>query len=300
MPVETLLHLGGVATRRQLVDATSRPRFEAALGAGEIIRIGRGRYALPSVDEARAAAHRISGVLCLTSAALDHGWAVKLPPDLPQVCLPRGRKPPADAATVQLHWLRLGPDDVRDGVTTRSRTLADCLRMLPLDEALAIADSALRTDFPRAQLLALARDARGPDSARMRLVAQRATPQAANPFESVTRAICDSVAGLRVKPQVTLHRVDPEVVGGTFLGRPDLVDEHLRIVIEADSFEWHGDRAALRDDARRYDSFVVDGWLVLRFAWEDVMFDADWVRSILIAAVEERTNQLCPACRRAS
>jgi very-short-patch-repair endonuclease len=55
--------------------------------------------------------------------------------------------------------------------------------------------------------------------------------------------------------------------------RPDLVDEDLRLVLEADSFEWHGDRVALRDDARRYDLMVVNGWRVLRFAWEDVMFD---------------------------
>ena len=65
------------------------------------------------------------------------------------------------------------------------------------------------------------------------------------------------------------------VGGGTFLGRPDLVDEHLRIVVEADSFEWHGERAALRADARRYNAFVVNGWLVLRFCWEDVMFHPD-------------------------
>ncbi len=56
-----------------------------------------------------------------------------------------------------------------------------------------------------------------------------------------------------------------------FLGRPDLVDERLGIILEADSFAWHGSRAALRRDAKRYDEFVVRGWLVLRFAWEDVM-----------------------------
>ena len=77
--------------------------------------------------------------------------------------------------------------------------------------------------------------------------------------------------------------------------RPDLVDEDLRLVLEADSFEWHGDRVALRDDARRYDLMVVNGWRVLRFAWEDVMFDQAWVREVLTAAVAERT-QRCSSC----
>jgi Protein of unknown function (DUF559) len=56
-----------------------------------------------------------------------------------------------------------------------------------------------------------------------------------------------------------------------------------RIVLEADSFAWHGDRSALRWDARRYDNLVVRGWLVLRFAWEDVMHDQDYVRHTLQA-----------------
>ena len=60
-------------------------------------------------------------------------------------------------------------------------------------------------------------------------------------------------------------------------------------ILEADSFEWHGDRRALRRDARRYNLLVVDGWIVLRFAWEDVMFDPDYVRDVLVAVVELRT-----------
>jgi hypothetical protein len=101
---------------------------------------------------------------------------------------------------------------------------------------------------------------------------------------------------LQVSPQVSLRR--PLGNGRTaFLGRPDLVDDHLRIVIEADSFEWHGSRPALARDARRYNWFETDGWLVLRFAWEQVMFDEGYVREVLTAAVAERTQMLCPSCR---
>ncbi len=299
---EELRRLGGVATRQQLLRVCTKHALTNAVRAGEIIRPARGRYALRDVDAARAAAHAVTGVLCLTSAALHHGWAVKAPPELPQVALPRSRKvDPGLTAKIEVKRMRFGADDVADGVTTPDRTLVDCLRMLPFDEALAVADSALRSGFRKERLLALVRDARGPGAARMRTIAALATPEAANPFESVLRAIALAVPRLTVRPQVSLHRADPGVIGGgQFLGRPDLVDEQLRIVLEADSFEWHGDRAALRSDARRYNAFVVNGWLVLRFSWEDVMFRPDEVRAVLIAAVEERTNQLCPVCRMAS
>ena len=62
-------------------------------------------------------------------------------------------------------------------------------------------------------------------------------------------------------------------------------------MLEADSFAWHGDRASLRWDTQRYNNLVVRGWLVLRFAWEDVMHDPAYVRRTLTAAlVGRRTN----------
>ena len=154
-----------------------------------------------------------------------------------------------------------------------------CGRRLPFDEALAVADSALRDGFPVARLHALAAAARGPGSARLRRVAAHADGRSDNPFESVLRAIAIDVPGLEVEPQV-------RIAGELGLSvRADLVDRRLRIVIEADSFEWHGDRTALRRDARRYDLLVANGWTVLRFSWEDVMHDPDFVRAVLQATV---------------
>jgi hypothetical protein len=300
--VELLTRRGGVATRAELIRATSRREVDAALAGGIVVALARGRYALPHADDAVAAAHALSGVVCLLSAALAHGWAVKLPPELPQVSLPPNRKvDPRRVGKVDVHRFRLGADDVADAVTSQDRTLLDCLRLLPFDEALAVVDSALRDGYSVPRLRALVRDARGQNAVRMRQIVEVASAEAANPFESVLRAIGLGVAGLDLKPQVTLHRQDGTIIGGgTFLGRPDLVDEQLRIVVEADSFEWHGERAALRADARRYNAFVVNGWLVLRFCWEDVMFYPSSVADVLMAAVAERTALLCPGCRRAS
>lgn len=291
--VEALTTLGGVATRAALVAASSRAEVDAALAVGEIVALARGRYALPHVDGAMRAAHRLTGVVSHLSAATHWGWEVKLPPEGPEITLPRNRKLNEDQAVgLVVHRADLHQDDVVGLVTSRARTLLDCLRSLDEDGGLAVADSALRHDFPASRLAAIARDARGPGSRQVKRVASWASPEAANPFESALRGIAKRVRGLSVRPQVSI-RV-PE-----FLGRPDLVDERLGIILEADSFEWHGDRAALRKDTKRYNRFVVHGWLVLRFAWEDVMFDPTWVAVILRAAVAERTQQLCPGCRAA-
>ena len=104
-----------------------------------------GRYATHGADAARVAAHRLAGTVCLLSAAQLHGWAVKSLPGRPQGAVLRKRKMvTAHAAGVEVRRLDLDTDDVRDAVTTRERTLLDCGRLLPFDEALAVFDSALR------------------------------------------------------------------------------------------------------------------------------------------------------------
>ena len=112
----------------------------------------------------------------------------------------------------------------------------------------------------------------------MRLVAQRADGRAANPFESTLRGISQGVPGLQFEPQ-------RRIIDGAWPVRPDLVDERLRLVAEADSFEFHGKRSALAADARRYNMLVVAGWIVLRFCYEDVMFHPDVVLQTLVDAV---------------
>ena len=66
-----------------------------------------------------------------------------------------------------------------------------------------------------------------------------------------------------------------------FSVRPDLVDESLRIVLEADSFTWHGNRQALRWDARRYNNLVAPRLAGAPLRLEDVVRDSDYVRRIL-------------------
>ena len=109
-------------------------------------------------------------------------------------------------------------------------------------------------------------------------MAQVANGATDNPFESVLRAISLDVRGLALQPQV-LIRTERS------WARPDLVDEARRLVVEADSFAWHGGRKDLMRDCRRYNDLVLDGWRVLRFTWEDVMLHPLHVTDCLRAAV---------------
>lgn len=283
-PAAHLLRWGGLATRQQLVDAVGRRSLEKAIRVGSVVQLSPGRYSLPSTDQARRIAHAARGVLCLTSAAIEHGWEVKEVPVRPHVALARGRGLSSSlGATLIAHRFTLGPDDVSGLATSREATLRHCFRCLPEDEALAIGDSAARAGEQETLRRVLA-TAAGPGAPRIRDRARRATPLAANPFESVLRCLCERVPGLSVTPQVLIDSVAPEAT-------PDLVDRDLRIVIEADSFEWHGGRAALRRDARRYNALVADGWLVLRFCWEDVMHEQPSVTATVSRVVALRSSE---------
>ena len=98
MDVSDLLRdLGGVARRSTLLRVVERAELEGAVASGLVVRDARGLYALPGADEARRIAARLGGALCLTSAALEHGWAVTTVPAKRHVLVSRGRKLPSHA-----------------------------------------------------------------------------------------------------------------------------------------------------------------------------------------------------------
>ena len=286
--VEALERLGGAGTRAEVIAASDRRSFERAVRAGLVERVARGRYALPTASTARRSAVQLSGTAVLLSAAAHWGWTTKWQPRQPQVAVGRGRRlTPEQRASAQVSWVTLPPTDVDGRVTTPLRTVVDCAARLPFDEALAVADSALRDRRVTRADLARAVDAmpaRGPRR-RVARVLEHADGRAANPFESVLRAIALEVPGLDVVPQVRIDR------NGRWVGRVDLADLDLKIVLEADSFEFHGEGELFEKDCVRYDELVADGWLVLRFPWKRVMTKPGWVAEMIGAAVAIRAAE---------
>jgi len=129
----------------------------------------------------------------------------------------------------------------------------DCARKLPFDEALCVADSALRDGAVTAsELREEAARLRGRGAKQARRVAAYADGRVANPFESVLRAIA----------------------------------------IEADSWTWHRDQQTHGRDCGRHTAPAVAGWIVLRFTWEQVMHSPAYVAAVLADVVDTRTAQL--------
>lgn len=169
------------------------------------------------------------------------------------------------------------------GVTSPMRTLIDCVRTLPFGAALAIADSALRNGgCDQAELGQLA-TLQGPGAVQARRVAEHANGAAANPFESVLRALCIEV-GLDATPQVPIYQDHGSHT--VFLGRPDLLDRGRRLILEAESYEYHGGRKDLARDCRRFNRFQLGGFRCGRFPWEDTLYDQDGVRETLLQLAE--------------
>jgi hypothetical protein len=123
-------------------------------------------------------------------------------------------------------------------VTSVLQTVLDCAATMPLDEALAVADSALALRLvDRAALLAAAESS--PRTGRRLRVASAADSRAANAFESRLRGVVLEAGLLGFEPQVVI------VLSGGRRVRVDLADVDRHIVLEADSFEHHGERADL-------------------------------------------------------
>lgn len=144
-PVTLLQRLGGVSDGATLRRGCGSEALRRAVRAGQVLHLGRNGYALPGADEAIAAAVRLQGVASHLSAARAWGWKVKHLPAAPVVTVPRNRKVEAPRRDgVDVRWAQLPATDVVAHRTTRLRTVVDCARSLPFDEALCVADSALR------------------------------------------------------------------------------------------------------------------------------------------------------------
>lgn len=274
-PVEALQRLGGVASLTELTGSTTRAQLRTAVAAGRIAHLRRDRYALVDADPDRATAAAAGGLLSHLSAATYWGWKVKHVPRRPWVTVPpRGRRPTGD---LEVRWSDVPDADVTHHVTRPARTVIDCARALPFDEALAVADSALRSGEVERHELLLAAE-RSPRTGRARAVSvvEAADGRAANPFESVLRAIAMTVPGLEVTPQGGVPGV----------GWVDLLDPGLGLVVEAESFEFHGTLPGLRRDVKRYTACTRQGLTVVRFLWEEVMFDPEHVRRALVDVVQ--------------
>lgn len=281
--VEILARLGGCATAAELAGAVPPGALKAAVQRGDVERLARGVYGLPSVGPDRLAAVAYDGVVSYTSAAITWGLPVLVRPEKPHVTVPAQRRP-RPGRPAELHWAAVSPTERAARLTSLLRTVLDCARILPFGEALAIADAALATGrVTKDELVAAAVSMRGPGRPNAVRVATEATGKSESFLESMLRSllITEGIEGF--EPQVVVH------TGGT-RARVDLGHRPARIALEAEGYEFHGSPGSFAADCRRYDDLVTAGWLVLRFTYQQVIGDPSWVVETVRSAVAQRLH----------
>ncbi len=180
----------GVVTWGQLLSEHPRRRIEAAVDAGLLVRVGRGRLSLPNTPDPlrQALVHR--GVVSHAAAARLWFLETLHEPVTTDVTVPRGATSRPVASGTRLHWTDLEADEVRGRVTSPLRTVVDCARTMPFAEALTVADSALRRRaVEKDELVHAARSVRGPGAGAARRVAEAADHRSMSPLESGLRGI---------------------------------------------------------------------------------------------------------------
>ena len=219
------------------------------------------------------------GYLTHLSAALHHGWEVRSSPNVPHLLLPSGQERPTSKARLWTYDARR--EDLDGWSTSPLLTVMLCARDLTFASALTVADSALRHgSVTHEELVAAGGTWRGGNTKQVQKVAAYANGSAANAFQSGLRAIT-AAAGFEFIPQY-------EVRVGALTVHPDLVDPLNGIILEADSWGFHADREARDRDCRRYTMLASDGWIVLRFTYDQVMFRPEYVLRCIEMAWSQR------------
>jgi very-short-patch-repair endonuclease len=264
--VEVVVQLGGWATAADLVKATSRRALAAALRRGDVIRLARGIYGHPALATDYGAAVSHHGVLSHTSAAAAWRLPLLVAPTVPHITVPTNRTARSTSKAV-LHWADLPKDDLRRRLTNLERTVLDCARILPFEEALAVADAALRTGrLTTEELQAAAVKMQGPGRPNAVRVAAAADARAESFLESMARALFLEAGFEHFEPQVVID------LGGRRI-RVDLGERGIRLAVEAEGYEHHAAPPQFAADCRRYNELVAAGWLVLRFTYQDIVLD---------------------------
>jgi hypothetical protein len=280
--LSALLATRGMVRRRELVKAGwSRKRLRRLLRRGELRLLAPDVFALPGPpaagEDLTAGVVALDAVASGLTAALQHGWAVAQAPEPAVVTVGRNRSR-AHRSGFDVRRRDLADTDVveRDGLrlTSPVRTVLDCCRELPLAQAVAVADSALRAgDVSHAELrAALVTLPAGRLRDRIARAVALADPASGSVLESLCRVLL-AQAGLAPEATQLVIRTS----AGGWIGRVDFAWPAARLVVEVDGFAFHADRAAYRQDRRRGNALQPAGWRVLRSSWEDVVGQPDTV-----------------------
>ena len=226
---------GGVFSRRQ------------ALAGGVSAKLVRRRRAVIS--------HR--------SAAQAWGMPVSAP-SRPEVSVPKGSHP-SPGPQINVRAIDVAPDEVQSHhglpVTSRQRTVVDCLLTLPPHTAapcLTASYNSVGSNCPASCKPCMPPEAgmEPPEPEQFSLAPTRELPPRLN------------ASHRRCSPEVGSPAGSPGThcaPAGVWWPTLDLAFPDVLLAIEIDGWAWHTDPDRFRDDRRRQNALVTAGWMVLRF-----------------------------------
>ncbi|MDT0156448.1 type IV toxin-antitoxin system AbiEi family antitoxin domain-containing protein [Microbacterium sp. ARD32] len=260
----------GIAHTRHLREAGfSRHQVAKAVDAGHLQRVHRTWLVAGECSAARRAAAEVSGrVTCVTAAAQRGLWT-------PDAADTHVWVPPSSAHSgrpgLVLHRATAPAPVARFAVEEPMlNVLFHVARCVPPVSAAAVWESGLRTGA--VTLNQLRRTEWGATACRA--VLDRVGTGSDSGVETAFLAIARS-CGVEVQQQVRIdgHRVDA------------LIGE--RLVIQLDGFEFHGSAKDRRKDLRQDARLALLGYTVLRFDYQQVMFDMRYVQETLLNAIAQ-------------
>ena len=256
----SMLNGSGVYTYRELLTTGSRTELLRGLESGAVTRLRRGWYALQGADPEVATAVRSGGVLSCMSALRRHEvWVPDSDPILhPQKIHVRGNS--------QAHRRRTGfcerfgrPQPEASSVDDVLTALAHAARCVDDETFVVLCDSILNKQLAsRSAVAGLFRNS----PAKYRELLEQVDPKADSGLESLGRQRIKAM-GLPVRSQVYIEG----------LGTVDLLVGD-RLIIEFDGKGYHAGDAEFVNDRRRDRVAVVQGYLVIRLTYWQVV--AQW------------------------
>lgn len=267
---------GGYVTRDQLISRGMSPSaVDRRVNESEVALVTPGVYqVIPSsdhIDLMRGA------VLALPDAVVSHQSAAhllrfpKLPALEPTVVVPSHTTHRFPGVTVRRCDDLIEADIVEvEGlvVTNATRTFFDLGRLLnprefdAIGEALVIASKLDLDQFEQLTSRLARRGKPGSKAAHEFLEIRLGNDRWATILERKGRAVLSSAGLPDPMPQYPI----PWSPGRRF----DDAYPHARVALEWDSRAWHQQRAAMAADRRRDREAAAQGWVVLRFTWDEV------------------------------
>ncbi len=257
----------GVVARRQLLALGFSPRqIELRIASGWLQPLQRDVYAVGH-RQLNPRGIWLTGVLaCGEGAVLSHGsaaalWGLRGAHGRVEVTAPRGRQGAPGRVRVRLHRGRLFAGDAterdRIPVTSVARTVFDFSEITDYSGTKALAEEADRMRLLRfAELERLCRHGRGRRALKpiRRLLSELRTPTTTHsPLEDRFHDFCEA------------HRLPRPATNVLLLGHEvDALWPAAKLVVELDSWEFHGHRAAFGRDRALDSQRLVAGYRTVR------------------------------------